>query len=73
MNAAVDFAPQETGGFQHPEMFGDGRERHAERLRQFADRRFAACQAGQYGAACGVSKGAERAVQSGGGIVNHMV
>jgi len=73
MNAAVDFAPQQAGGFKHPEMFGDRRERDGKRLREFADRRFAACQAGQYGAPCGVRQGPEGAVERGAGIVNHMV
>jgi hypothetical protein len=73
VNAAIDFTPQQTGGFEHAEMLGDGRERDVERFGEFADSRFALQKARKYGAAGGVGEGAERAVQSGVGIVNHMV
>ena len=54
-------------------MFGDGGERHGKRLGQFRDHGFAAGQAGQDGAARGVSEGAKGGVERRSEIVNHVV
>jgi hypothetical protein len=73
VHAAIDFAAQQSGGFEHAKMFADGGKRHFEWLGQFGDFRFALRQAGQDGAASGVRERAKRGVQAGRGIVNHMV
>jgi hypothetical protein len=45
VNAAVDFAAEETGGFQDAKVLGDGRERDIKGGGQFSDRGFASGQA----------------------------
>src|SRR5438477_654863 len=52
MDAAIDFAAQQSGGFQHAKVLGDCRKRHIEWLGEFADRGFALRQAGGIGAGC---------------------
>ncbi len=74
VDAAVDFASQEAGGFEDAEMFGDGRKRNLERRGELGDARFPAGEADENGAAGGVGEGAEGGVKGGGeGIVNHTV
>jgi hypothetical protein len=73
VHAAVDFALQQPGGFQHAEVLGNGRQRHLERLCQFSDHRCAARQPRQQGPAGGIGERAKSGIQGRGGIVNHMV
>ncbi len=77
MDAAVDFTPEQAGGFEDAQVLGDGRERDVEGSGKFADGSFAAGQPRENGAACGVGKRPERRIERGvvanGGIVNHMV
>jgi hypothetical protein len=75
MNAAVDFAAEQAGGFEDAEMLGDGGEGHSEWGGKGFDGGFAAGEAGEDGAAGGVGESGEGGVEvrSGGGIVNHTV
>jgi hypothetical protein len=75
MDAAIDFAAQQSGGFQHAKVLGDCRKRHIEWLGEFADRGFALRQAGEDGAAGVVGESAEDGIEGvrGMAIVNHMV
>ncbi len=73
MNAAVDFAAKQAGGFEDTQMLGDGGQGHGERRSKIFNGGFALRQAGQYGPARGVGEGAKGGVQAGGGIVNHKV
>ena len=76
MDAAIDFAAQQAGGFQHAQVLGDRRKGHIEWLGEFANGGFALCQAGEDGAACVVGESAEDVIEGGAGrgrIVNHMV
>jgi len=73
MDAAVNFALQETSGFQHAEMFRDGRKGDRERSCEFLDGSSASGEARENGAARGVGQRAEGDVQRRGGIVNHTV
>ena len=63
MDAAVDLALEEAGGFEDAQMFGNGGQRNAKGFRQFSDRGFSLAQAGQDGAARGIGKRAEGGVQ----------
>ena len=71
--AAVDFALQETGSFENPEMLGNRRQRHFERFGQLRNHGFAPRQPGQDGAARGIGERSERGIEHSAGIVNHMV
>ena len=77
MDAAVDFSPQQAGGFEDAQVLGDGRERDVEGSGEFGDGSFAAGQPRENGAPCGIGKRPERridrSVVAGHGIVNHMV
>jgi hypothetical protein len=73
VNAAVNFALQEAGGFENAQMLGDGGEGEGERLGELGDGGFALGETGENGAAGGIGKGGERGVERGIGIVNHMV
>jgi hypothetical protein len=72
VDAAVDFAAQQAGGFQYAQVFGDCGKRNVEWCGEFADGGFAMCQARENSAARGVGEGTEGGVER-GGIVNHMV
>ena len=64
----------EAGIAQHVEVLHDGRQRHRERPRQFADGKpVGVVQPGQQGTPSGVRKRGKRAVQSGILILNHIV
>jgi hypothetical protein len=41
MDAAIDFAAQQAGGFQHAQVLGDRRKGHIEWLGEFANGGFA--------------------------------
>jgi len=73
VNAAVDLAVKQAGGFEDAEMLRDGGEGHGERYGKAFNGGFPLREAGQDGAAGGVGKGAEGGVQAGGEIVNHTV
>lgn len=73
MNAAVDLAAQQAGGFENAQMLGDGGQRHGERPGKIFYGSLALRKTGQDGAAGGVGESAEGGVQAGGGIVNHTV
>ena len=73
MNAAVDLAAQQAGGFEDAQMLGDGGKRHGERPGKILYGSLALRKTGQDGAAGGVGEGAEGVVQTGGGIFNHTV
>lgn len=76
MDAAIDFAAQQAGGFQHAQVLGDRRKGHIEGLGEFANGGFALCQAGEDGAAGVVGESAEDVIEGGvrrGRIINHMV
>ena len=77
MDAAIDFALEQSGGFQHAEVLRDRWERDPEGCGDLRDGGFAMRQARQNGAACGIGQGAESGVERGvaGGrrIVNHLV
>jgi len=72
MDAAVDIAVKQAGGFEHAQVLGDGGKRDAKRLREFGDGGFAESKAAKNGAAGGVRERAESGVQM-RWIVNHMV
>jgi len=73
VNAAIDLALEEAGGFEHAEMLGDGGEGKGERLGELGDGGFALGEAGENGAAGGVGEGGEGGIERGRRIVNHMV
>ena len=77
MDAAIDFALEQSGGFQHAEVLRDGWERDPEGCGDLRDGGFAMRQARQNGAAGGIGEGAEsgvkRDVAGGRRIVNHLV
>ena len=76
MDAAVNFAVQQAGGFQHAQVLGDRRKGHIEWLGEFADGGFALRQTSEDGAAGVVRESAEDVIEGGGRvgmIVNHMV
>jgi hypothetical protein len=77
VDAAVDFAVEQSGRFENAQVLGDGGERNIERRGELGHRGFAEGQARQDGAAGRVGQGPESGVEGsiGGGrrIVNHMV
>jgi hypothetical protein len=76
VGAAIDFAAQQAGGFQHSQVFGDRRKRDVEWFGKFADGGLPLREAGEDSAAGGIREGAEHAIESGTlpcRIVNHMV
>ena len=68
----VYIAAQETSGFEHAQVLGDGGERDAERFCKLGDSRFAESEAGEDGAAGGIGESGKGGVEV-GRIVNHMV
>jgi hypothetical protein len=76
VDAAVDFAAQQAGGFQHSQVFGDRRKRDVEWFGKFADGGLPLREAREDSAAGGIREGAEHAIESGTlrlRIFNHMV
>jgi len=73
VDAAIDFAVEQSGGFENAQVLGDGREPNIERRSELAHRGFAEGQAREDGAAGGVSQGPESGVEGRRRIVNHMV
>jgi hypothetical protein len=76
VDAAIDFAAEEAGGFEDAEMFGDGGEGHIEGLCEGLDGGFAVRETGEDGAAGGIGESGEGGVEGacgGGRIVNHTV
>ena len=73
MDAAIDGAGQQAGGFEDAQMSGNGGERNLKRLGKLRNGGFTTGQAGEDGTAGGVGESAEGGVESGRGIVNHMV
>jgi hypothetical protein len=76
MDAAIDFAAQQAGGFQHAQVLGDRRKGHIEWLGELANGGFALRQSGEDGAAGVVGERPEDEIE--GGVrrertVNHMV
>lgn len=77
VDAALDFAAEQSGRFENAQVLGDGGERNVEGRCEFGDGGFAEGQAREDSAAGGISEGPEGRVEGsiGGGrrIVNHMV
>lgn len=73
VHAAVLLARQQAGAFEDAQVFGDGGKRHVERLGEFGDRRLAAREPCQDGAARGVRECAKGGVQRGLRMLNHVV
>ena len=73
MDAAIDFALEEAGGFENAEMLGDCGEGEGERLGELGDGGFTLREAGENGSAGGVGECGESGVERGSGIVNHTV
>jgi hypothetical protein len=63
MGSPSDFAPNETGRFQHLDVFGGGGKRYGERLGQLADRPFTVRELGQHAAARFIAKGVKYCVE----------
>ena len=73
VHAAVNFAPEQAGGFENAQVFRDRRERHGKRRGQSLDGGFTLGKARQDGAAGGVGEGAESSIELRRRIVNHTV
>jgi hypothetical protein len=77
VRAAVDFAPEQAGGFQNAQVFRNCGKRDPERRGEFGDGGFAESEAGEDGAAGRIGEGAEGGVERRGRgrarIVNHTV
>lgn len=76
VNAAVDLAAQQAGGFQNSQVLGDRGKRDVEWFGKFADGGLSLRETGEDGAARGIGEGVEDAIDSGAlrrRIVNHMV
>jgi hypothetical protein len=77
VDAAVDFTPEQAGGFEDAQVLRDGRERDVEGSGKFGDGSFAAGQPRENGAPRGIGKRPERRIErsvvAGDGIVNHTV
>jgi hypothetical protein len=76
VDATIDFAAEQAGGFQDAEMLGDGGEGNGEGCGEGVDGGFALGKASEDGAAGGIGESAEGGVEmrgSGGRIVNHTV
>jgi len=65
MDAAVDFALEEAGGFEHAEMLGDGRKGKGEGRGELGDGGLALGEAGEDGAAGGVGERGEGGIEWG--------
>ena len=63
VDAAVDFALEQAGGFENAQVLGDGRKGDVEGCGKFGDGGFALGQAGQDGAAGGIGERAESGVE----------
>lgn len=72
MDAAINFAVQEAGGFEDAQMFGDRREGHAERFGELGDFGFAKSETSEDGAPGGIGERGKGGVE-GGRIFNHTV
>ncbi len=76
VDAAVDFALEEAGRFEHAEMLGDGGKGKGEGRGELGDGGLAVREAGEDGAAGGVGERGEGGVERNDGargIVNHTV
>jgi hypothetical protein len=77
VDAAVDFAVEQAGGFKDAQVLGDRGQRDVEGRGKFGDGSFAAGQPREDGAPRGIGKGPERRIErsvvAGDRIVNHMV
>jgi hypothetical protein len=73
MNAAVDFAVEQTGRFQNAHVLRDGGQRNAERLRKLCDHGLTLRQPGEDGAARRIGERAKGGIQRRRRIVNHTV
>jgi hypothetical protein len=73
VNAAIDFAAKQAGGFEDAQVLGDGGKGHGERCGQTLNGGFSLGKAGQDGAAGGIDESAKGSVEAGSGIVNHTV
>ena len=73
VNAAIDFAMQQAGGFKDAQVLRDGGKGHRERRGKVLNGGFSLRKAGQDGAAGGIGEGAKGSVEAGSRIVNHTV
>ncbi len=76
VDAAVDFAREQAGGFEDAEVLGDGGKGKGKGSGEFGDGGLALRKAGEDGAAGGVGEGGKGGVEGSGGrcgIVNHTV
>jgi len=65
VDAAVDFALEEAGGFEHAEMLGDGGKGKGEGRGELGDGGLAVREAGEDGATGGVGQGGKGGVEGG--------
>ena len=65
VNAAIDLALEEAGGFEHAEMLGDGGEGKGEGLGKLSDSGLALSKASENGAAGGIGEGGEGGIERG--------
>jgi len=65
VNAAVDLALEEAGGFENAEMLGDGGEGKGEGLGKLSDSGLALSKASENGAAGGIGEGGEGGIERG--------
>jgi hypothetical protein len=77
VDPAVDFAPEQSRGFEDAQVLGNGGQRDVEGSGKFGDGSFATGQPRENGAPCGIGKRPERRIErsvvASGRIVNHMV
>ncbi len=73
MNAAIDVAAEQAGGFEDAEMLGDGGKGHGEWRSKTFNGGFSLREACQDSATGGIGEGPKGGVESGDGIVNHTV
>lgn len=73
VDAALDLATQQAGGFKDAQMLGDGGKGYGERRGKALNGGFTPRETRQDGPARGIGEGAKGCVEPGGGIVNHRV
>jgi len=73
VEASVNFASQQTAGFQNAQVLGNRRKRHLEGCCERFDSSFAGTEASQDSAPRGIGECGERGIQRSLGIVNHTV
>ena len=72
-HTAISADVGESCALEHANVLRDGRERHVEARGELADRPLAAGEPRYERPSCGISEGAEGAVEAGRVLVNHVV